>query len=53
MTDFASPQWSGLASLCEGGGARRNSSKILAPYLPELQPAERLWQLSDEAIVNR
>jgi hypothetical protein len=23
------------------------------PYSPELQPAERLWRLSDEALVNR
>ena len=39
------------------------SSKLLPPqgveaifqpaYSPELQPAERLWQLSDELIVNR
>lgn len=25
----------------------------LPPYSPELQPAERLWPLVDEAIVNR
>lgn len=25
----------------------------LPPYSPELQPAERLWRLSNEAIVNR
>ncbi len=25
----------------------------LPPYSPELQPAERLWQLSDEPFVNR
>ena len=23
------------------------------PYSPELQPAEHLWQLSDELIINR
>jgi hypothetical protein len=27
--------------------------EFLPPYSPELQPAERLWQLSDEPIVNR
>ena len=26
---------------------------FLPPYSPELQPAEHLWQLSDEAIANR
>jgi hypothetical protein len=26
---------------------------FLPPYSPELQPAERLWQLSDEPLVNR
>jgi transposase len=25
----------------------------LPPYSPELQPAERLWQLSDEPLVNK
>ena len=25
----------------------------LPPYSPELQPAERLWRLSNEAVVNR
>ncbi len=27
--------------------------EFLPPYSPELQPAERLWQLSDEPLVNR
>lgn len=27
--------------------------EILPPYSPELQPAERLWSLSDEPLVNR
>jgi hypothetical protein len=26
---------------------------FLPPYSPELQPAERLWSLSDEAVANR
>jgi transposase len=26
---------------------------FLPPYSPELQPAERLWQLVDEPIVNQ
>lgn len=26
---------------------------FLPPYSPELQPAERLWPLVDEAVVNR
>lgn len=26
---------------------------FLPPYSPELQPSERLWSLSDEALVNR
>lgn len=26
---------------------------FLPPYSPELQPAERLWQLTDEPLVNR
>lgn len=26
---------------------------FLPPYSPELQPAERLWRLSDEPLVNR
>ncbi|MFM7424415.1 MAG: transposase, partial [Elainella sp.] len=27
--------------------------EFLPPYSPELQPAEHLWQLSDEPLVNR
>ena len=27
--------------------------EILPPYSPELQPAERLWSLADEPLVNR
>ena len=27
--------------------------EFLPPYSPELQPAERLWQLTDEPLVNR
>jgi transposase len=27
--------------------------KFFSPYSPELQPAEHLWQLSDESLVNR
>ena len=27
--------------------------ELLPPYAPELQPAERLWTLTDEAVVNR
>lgn len=27
--------------------------EILPPYSPELQPAERLWRLADEPLVNR
>ena len=27
--------------------------KILPPYSPELQPAERLWRLADEPLANR
>ena len=27
--------------------------EFLPPYSPELQPAERLWQLADEPLVNR
>ena len=27
--------------------------EYLPPYSPELQPAEHLWQLSDEPLVNR
>ena len=26
---------------------------FLPPYAPELQPAERLWPLTDEAVVNK
>ncbi len=26
---------------------------FLPPYSPELQPAERLWPLADEAVANR
>jgi transposase len=26
---------------------------LLPPYSPELQPAERLWQLVDEPLVNQ
>ena len=27
--------------------------EFLPPYSPELQPAERLWQLVDEPLVNQ
>ena len=27
--------------------------QVLPPYSPELQPAERLWRLADEPLVNR
>lgn len=27
--------------------------EVLPPYSPELQPAERLWRLADEPLVNR
>ena len=27
--------------------------ELLPPYSPELQPAERLWQVADEPVVNR
>ena len=27
--------------------------ELLPPYSPELQPAERLWRLADEPLVNR
>ncbi len=27
--------------------------EVLPPYSPELQPAERLWHLADEPLVNR
>ena len=27
--------------------------ELLPPYAPELQPAERLWTLTDEVVVNR
>ena len=27
--------------------------QVLPPYSPELQPAEQLWRLADEPIVNR
>lgn len=27
--------------------------EILTPYSPELQPAERLWSIADEPLVNR
>ena len=27
--------------------------EFLPPYSPELQPAERLWQLIDEPLVNQ
>ena len=27
--------------------------EFLPPYSPELQPAERLWPPTDEAVVNR
>lgn len=29
------------------------SLKFLPPYSPELQPAERLWPLSNESVVNK
>ena len=37
------------------GGAPPEGIEIvrLPPYSPELQPVERLWQLTDQTIVNK
>ena len=42
--------WHGPAGLAIPDGI---SLVFLPPYSPELQPAERLWSLVDEPIVNR
>jgi hypothetical protein len=42
--------WHGPADLAVPDGI---SLVFLPPYSPELQPAERLWPLVDEPIVNR
>lgn len=42
--------WHGEAGLAVPEGVRLI---FLPPYTPELQPAERLWPLVDEPIVNR
>jgi hypothetical protein len=42
--------WHGPAGLAVPDGI---SLVFLPPYSPELQPAERLWSLVDEPIVNR
>ena len=38
-----------------GAGADKQILLVLdgAPYSPELQPAERLWRVADEPLVNR
>jgi transposase len=42
--------WHGPEGLAVPAGI---SLVFLPPYSPELQPAERLWPLVDEAVVNR
>ncbi len=42
--------WHGPEGLAVPGGI---SLVFLPPYSPELQPAEHLWPLVDEPIVNR
>jgi transposase len=42
--------WHGPVGLAVPDGI---SPVVLPPYSPELQPAERLWPLVDEPIVNR
>ena len=50
-----------LLSVLEGARWHRSDKVVvpegihlerLSPYLPELQPAERLWQIADEPLVN-
>jgi len=66
LTAFAQAVGAGthrqILLVLDGAGWHRSSKVVvpegihlefLPPYSPELQPAERLWQLSDEPIVNR
>jgi transposase len=42
-----------LARERSSGDSIRNLCGILPAYSPELQPAERLWSVTDEPLVNK
>lgn len=66
LADFARTVGAGphrrVVLVVDGAGPHRNQAVVvpeglhlltLPPYSPELQPAERLWPLTNEPLVNR
>ena len=53
MHDRARARQRRLAHRAEPGRARWDPACLLAPVLPELQPAEHLWPVLDEPLANQ